>query len=152
MDAATRTQVILAAVTSIPPDTEGDWSTQVHLRAAQIAAMVSDSSSVARVVDGVGNAKVFTGEVVSVHKEASSTRGVVVLNTGTDRAHDGLPAGHEQVRTDRTDSPVGMAMARMVRGLVGRRVVLWVELEGSGDRKFRVLRHVEPIDAKPAAA
>lgn len=91
--------------------------------------------------------KVFSGTVVDVKKEQSSTRGLVTLNTGTDREKDGLNAGEEQVRTERTDNPEGLAMAKKVRELKGRRVLVWVEVEEikGGSSKVRVLRHIQDI-------
>lgn len=76
-----------------------------------------------------------------IAKEHSSTRGVVTLHTGTERSDD----GNEQIRTERTDNPVGLAMAKQVKDLVGHKVVVWVEVEQTknGQSKVRVLRHVE---------
>lgn len=95
--------------------------------------------------DQLGKCKVFTGIVRDVKKEQSSTRGLITLYTGTDRAKDGVPEGCETLRTERTDNPEGLAMAKKVKGLIDHKVTVWVEVEeyGNGSGKVRVLRHVE---------
>jgi hypothetical protein len=104
--------------------------------------LVNDvADQVVKIQDAISRSdKSFLGTVVSITKEQSSTRGVVVLHTGTDRD----PNGNETVRTDRTDDPDGLMMARKVRALRGHKVLVYVELEPSkdGQRKFRVLRHI----------
>lgn len=98
----------------------------------------------------IAKAKTFIGTVTDVKKEQSSTRGVITLFTNTEQARDGLPAGHEQVRTDRTDSGVaGKALALKARSLIGHRVLVHVEIEEyqgkNGPGKVRVLRHLEDL-------
>ncbi len=101
----------------------------------------------AKAAEQISKCKVFSGIVRDVKKEQSSTRGVITLHTGTDRATDGVPAGCEQVRTERTDNPEGLAMARKVKSLIGHRVLVWVEVEefttGNVTKKMRVVRHTE---------
>lgn len=146
MDFNQRTSIITAAAAAAGPVADdSEWRASVTEKAIEIAVMCSDGSDVAKALESIGKAKVFVGHVVSVKKEASSTRGVVTLYTGTDREKDGVPAGCEQVRTDRTDAPLGLSMARKVRDLIGHRVVVWVEVEeyNGGQGKVRVLRHVE---------
>jgi hypothetical protein len=108
--------------------------------------LVSDvADQVVKIQDAIAKSnKSFLGTVVSITKEQSSTRGVVVLHTGTDRSFDGVPAGCETVRTDRTDDPDGLMMARKVRALKGHKVLVYVELESdkNGQRRYRVLRHI----------
>ena len=145
MDEATRTQIILAAVTATGPDDgAGDWATRVAMNASKIAAMTSSNSTVGRCVDQVSECKVFPGVVESIRKEHSSTRGIVVLKTRESMHH---PDGREEARTERTDNPIGSAMAKRIQALRGHRVMVWVQLEtiGSGDRKVRVIRHVEDL-------
>lgn len=91
--------------------------------------------------------KVFSGTIVDIKKEQSSTRGLITINTGTDREKEGVPAGCEQIRTERTDNPEGKAMAKKVQGLKGNRVLVWVEVEEikGGQSKVRVLRHVQDL-------
>lgn len=155
MDTNTRTSIITSAVVAAGSvdryEDQAAWQTQVHANAVAIAVMASETSQITRSLESIENAKVFSGTVLQVKKEASSTRGVVTLHTGTDRSRDGVPEGCEQVRTDRTDNPLGLAMARRVKSLVGQRVLVWVEVEeyNGGQGKVRVLKHAEPLSVDP---
>lgn len=104
--------------------------------------LVSDvADQVVKIQDAIAKSdKSFIGTVLSVKKEESSTRAIVTLHTGTDRD----PDGNETVRTDRTDDPDGLLMAKKVQSLKGRKVRVYVQLETmkGSDRKVRVLRHV----------
>jgi len=140
-------QVVLAAVTAagpLDPENPEQWTARVHEMAARVTAMCAPTSSVSKIIQGVANSKVFTATVLGITREASSTRGVVTLKTRPSKFH---PDGVEQARTERTDSADGLAMARLVRSLVGRRVVLWVEVESIGDgaSKVRVIRWIEDL-------
>ena len=109
--------------------------------------LVSDvADQVVKIQEAIAKSdKTFVGTVVSVKKEASSTRAIVTLNTGTARVHDGVVAGCETVRTDRTDDPDGLLMAKKVQSLKGHKVLVYVELEpgkNNDPRRFRVLRHI----------
>jgi hypothetical protein len=146
------TQIVLAAVAAAGPDDGGgDWDTKVAMNAARITAMTSPQSAVGQSIAQVAGAKVFTGVVESIRKEQSSTRGVIVLQTRESIHH---PDGREEVRTERTDKAVGLAMARRVRELRGHRVMVWVEIEeiANGQRKVRVLRHIEDLGAADKSA
>ena len=131
MDSATRTSIITAAVIAAGPAGEdrADWQFRVQENAVSIAVMAGETSSVAKAIESIEKSKVFTGTVVSVKREKSSTRGVITLHTGTDRTKEGVPAGCEQVRTERTDNPIGLSMAKKMKALIGRKVVVWVEVE-----------------------
>lgn len=145
MDTETRTQIVLAAVAATGPEVEGgDWSSSVAQMAARITAMCSERSEVARVIDQVADAKVFPGTVLSVVREKSSTRGLVTLRTRPSEHH---PDGTEPVRTERTDTTLGLAMAKRLTALVGHKVMVWVEVEQipNSTRKSRVVRHVEDL-------
>lgn len=172
MDQNLSTAITAAAVTATGPQTaftqvvtapNGEtmtvvdpaaWQAAVVGNAIQIAVMASESGAVGRALKQIEESKVFTCTVVSVEKEARSTRGFVIVHTGTERAAkdmrgNPLPEGFEVFRTERTDSPIGVAMARKIRGLIGHRVLVWVEVEPiPGDaegRKARVVRHVEDL-------
>ena len=82
--------------------------------------------------------------VVQVVKERSSTRGLVTLRARPSQFH---PDGIEHARTERTDGPEGLPMARTLRGLTGHRVALWIEEQttGNGARKVRVIQHVKDL-------
>ena len=97
-----------------------------------------------RLIDAVHGSKVFTAVITGVAKEHSSTRGLVTLRTRPSQFH---PDGVEQARTERTDSPDGLLMARTLRGLTGHRVALWIEEQTTGDgaRKVRIIQHVKDL-------
>lgn len=153
MDSTIRQQIALAALsTTIRADGEDEkvWEARVQLAAAAMTAMLNnDRSPVLAAIDQVDEAKIFTGTLVSITKEVSSTRGIVILQTGNERQAEypkgtPLPAGQEFIRTERTDDPVGKIMANKVRPLVGHEVVVWVELQTmKNSNKVRVLRHIE---------
>lgn len=145
MDEMLRTQIILAAVNMTAQDgDETDWAARCRENAFRITALTNPASELSQAIEAMSSAKVFSGVVTQLRKEASSTRAVVTLRT---KPNDRHPDGLETVRTDRTDSIVGLRMARRVRGLVGHRVLVWVELEqmARGDNKVRVLRHIEDM-------
>lgn len=141
-------QIVLAAVAAVgskPEDGEqADWDLEIHEMAARITAMCSPTSSVAKTIQSVAASKVFTGVILSVKREESSTRGLVTIQGKPSKFHED---GVETARTDRTDGASGLAMARRLRKLVGHRVVLWVEVEQikDGASTVRVIRHVEDL-------
>ncbi|WP_277212289.1 hypothetical protein [Isoptericola croceus] len=143
IDAATKQQIVVAAMSAVGPVGEDSaaWESEVARTAARFTAVAgNDQHPAFRAVEQVAAAKVFTGTVVSIVKEQSSTRGLITLHTGTERSDDGT----ESVRTERTDNPVGLAMAKQVRSLVGHKVVVWIEVETmKNGNKSRVLRHIE---------
>lgn len=126
------------------------WDQRVKAAAREIKVATAPESRIFKQLESLDKAirgtegKVFTGTVVKVTKESSSQRGVVTLYTGTETTIPGLPAGCEQVRTERTDNADGRAIARQAQLLIGHRVTVYVELESirNGAQKVRVLRHV----------
>lgn len=146
-----RTAIVLAAVQSAGP-VDGDqaaWDARVRAQALTITEMLSPSSTVARALDGFHRAgKPFLVTVVGGRIEPSSTRLVVRF-----RNRDGET---EEIRTDRTDTPEGRAMADVVRALKGHRALIWKELESNGDgvnaKRFRVLRHIKGLGPATDAA
>lgn len=149
-----RDQIILAAVTSVPAGTDDEWEAQVRNRAMNIAAMLGERSSVSRALERMEGASVFVGTIVGGRIEQSSTR--MQIDIMTDKAEGKI----EQIRTDRTDSPEGKAVANLARSLKGHRVLVYKGMEqmaGSQDRKVRVLVHlvdlgVDADQAQPTAA
>lgn len=137
-----RLAVVCAAVTAAGPATDDPvgWEQRVLDLAGTIAAWARDGSPASRVIDGVAAAKMFPGVVVKVERERSSTRALVTLRT---RPSDHHPDGIESCRSERTDSPDGLALARQVQALIGHRVLAYVEVEQlSAGKAVRVLRHV----------
>jgi len=152
---ADRRQVILAAVAATGPDNGPDergltWPQRVAESAGRIAAMLDPHSEVSRAIGQVEMAKVFPATVVDVRREASSTRAIVTLRTKVSDRH---PDGVETARSERTDDPLGLAMARRLTALRGHRVMLWVELQQMStntDRRVRIIRHVEDLGLDPS--
>ena len=157
-----RSDIILAAINAVGQVESGkDWEAEVTLKAIEIAVLTGEKSNVGKAVDVVlhPDTKIFKGTIVEVEKEASSTRGLVTLNTGTERESKHgitkavLPAGLEQVRTDRTDNALGKAIALRARSLKFHQVLVWVEIETMANgNKSRVLRHVQDLGVDPAYA
>lgn len=148
METAERTQIILAAIAAAGPVEDGNvaaWNTKVATAAASITAMCDAKSRLAKVIDGVSNSKVFTGTVLGITREESSTRGLVKLKTRPSENH---PDGIEDARTERTDTDMGIAMARKIREeLLGHKIAVWIENQplGSSGKTVRVIQHVEDL-------
>lgn len=161
MDQNDRLSLITAAANATGPmatyESPQAWQTALTMTAIELAAMADDASEVSRVLNGLTaeSTKKFVGTVLSVVKEPRSTRGLVTLNTGTDRLKDGVNPGEEQVRTDRMDTPLGLAMGRKTRDLIGHRVLVYIEMEsfsaGGDTKKVRVLRHIVDLGVDPKA-
>lgn len=143
-----RTQIIIAAVQAAGPidssagtDANEEWRVRVSDAAANITAMTSPQSDLSKLITSVSKSKVFPATVKDVAKEKSSTRGLVTLKTRPSKHHED---GIEQARTERTDNPIGLAMAKRFRSLIGHKVLIYIEVEtfGDGDGKVRVIRHV----------
>ena len=160
IDPVLRTQIVLGAVNAatakllaLTAQAAGDTAELTRLpdlealiaqSAAEITAAVDPKSALSRLIDAVHGSKVFTAVVTEVVREQSSTRGLVTLRARPSQFH---PDGIEQARTERTDSPDGLLMARTLRGLTGHRVALWIEEQttGNGARKVRVIQHVKDL-------
>ena len=160
IDDAVRTQIVLGAVNAaaaklaaLTSQAAGDQEALDRLpdldaltarSAAVITAAIDPKSTLARLIDAVHGSKVFTAVITEVVREPSSTRGLVTLRTRPSQFH---PDGIEQARTERTDSPDGLLMARTLRGLTGHRVALWIEEQTTGDgaRKVRIVQHVKDL-------
>lgn len=142
-------------------DPQTEWDQRVKSLARSIKVMLREDSGISQQLSALDKCiteddergKVFRATIVSVGKEASSTRGIITLFTGTDReAKDSkgtiLPAGHEQVRTERTDNPDGRAIARLAQTLIGHKAAVYIELQPMGGNrtgKVRVLQHIEDL-------
>lgn len=137
-----RQAIVLTAVGAAGPSSTPDWEVQVATAAARITAMFSGGSMVSRAIEQVDASTPFVATIVAVELERSSRRAVVTLRT---KPGPHRPDGLEHARTERYDHPLGKAMARQARSLVGHHVVVWIEREATADgsRKVRVLRHLE---------
>ena len=147
MEQSEKNQIVIAALNAAGPVGEDadEWNIRLLELAGQFTAMLSPTSAISKVIESVSASKVFTGVVLEIKKEASSTRGLITLKT---RVSEHSPDGTEQVRTERTDSPFGLSMARRVRALIGHRVVVWVEVQtmsNGSSNKVRVITHIEDL-------
>lgn len=154
MDDSARSAIITAAVIAAGPDTgDGTWGATVRDKAATIAAMNTPMSPIGKLVDAMtdDDTKVFSGTVLAVKKEESSKRALVTLKTRASTHH---PSGVETARTDRTDNPAGLALARKLRDLKYHRVMVWLQMEqmSGSTNKVRVLIHVEDLGVDPDVA
>lgn len=146
--------IIVAAVNAagpIPMAEDGKtpdkykWNQNVSAAAVDIAVLTSSNSPVAKKLAMLETCKKFVGTIQGVRKEASSTRGLVVMKT---KPSTRTPDGIEMARTERTDSnPETAAFANHLRTLVGHRVLFWIELQemADGGGKVRVVQHVEDL-------
>lgn len=155
LDTKERNDIILGAVTMTGPVAEGqtqsEWDSKLKTNAKSIALMLNDNSDVARTINMLAECKNFTGTILGVQKEASSTRGFVALKTVESKFS---PDGIETVRTERTDSSAeAKAFASRLRTeLTGHRVLVWVEMQeikGSAGQKVRILQHVQDLGEDP---
>lgn len=139
-------ETILAAVNTAGPVREGEsdaaYQSRVAQQAIRIHLMTADTSQVRRSLDQVARAKVFPATLVRLVKEKSSTRGKATLKT---KPSKWAPDGIESARTERTDNPEGLAMAKKLSELKGHRVLLWIEVQEFDGGKVRVIRHVEDL-------
>lgn len=153
MEQSEKNQVVIAAIGAAGPvgDDSAEWNGRVLELAGQITAMCSPTSDVQKVIDSVNDSKVFTATLLSIKKEATSTRGLLTLGT---RVSEHSPDGTEQARTERTDTPLGMAMARRCRALVGHKVAVWIEVQtmSKSTNKVRVITHIEDLGLVEASA
>lgn len=122
----------------------------------ELVAELSDGSASWKLIDRLSGTaqgidlKRFTGTIVKVTREKSSTRGKLLLYTGTKQEIDGVDLGYEIVRTERTDNPEGLMVASEAKSLLGHRVLLWVILEpwaNNPNKKTRVLQHLMDLGA-----
>lgn len=143
-----RNSIILNAVAMTGPvgDDIALWEAQLASNAMRLTTLLEPGSSVAKRIDMLGAAKKFVGTVLLVAKEPTSKRGFVVLKTTPTKLS---PDGIETVRTEIADwegkEGEAFAFAKQVRGLVGHRVLVYIEMQTAKDdpsRKFRTLQHV----------
>lgn len=142
MDASAVSFLTAAAGAADPSDPE--YQTKVAGAALDLAALAS--SGIGEVLAKFAAAKTFPATVVGVSKEASSTRGVVMLRTRpSERYKDGI----EPSRTERTDGSAGRAVARKAVGLIGHKVLVFLVVEKmDGGNSVRVV--INLLDQGPA--
>lgn len=151
LDTKERNDIILGAVAMTGPvgDSQADWDAKLKANAKSLALMLNDNSDVARSISMLADCKNFTGTILGIQKEASSTRGFIALKTVESKFS---PDGIEVVRTERTDSSeeAKKFASRIRNELVGHRVLVWVEMqETKAGQKVRVLQHVQDLGEDP---
>lgn len=136
-------ELLAAAVTACG---EGATDADIVDQLIRFSLMLEDDSPVAKRVHRVMTAQRFVADLVAVNKEESSTRAILTVRTEPSKRY---PEGLEPIRTDRTDNPDGLRMARQAKSLIGHRVLVFKQMEDAGpDTKVRVVVHL--IDLGPA--
>src|SRR5690606_867369 len=117
-----------------------EWEARVLENTLDAQSLMSDGSRLYKTVEGI---KVYSAVVDAIQKEKKSTRGLVTLKVKPSTyAKDGI----EQVRTERTDRPDGLAMAKKIKGLIGHKVLIFKEIEVMANgNKSAVIRHVKDL-------
>ena len=93
------------------------WNQTIAQAAVDIAVLTNSNSPVAKRLAMLNTCKKFVATIQGVRKEASSTRGIVVVKA---KPGPRTPDGIETARTERTDSnPETAAFANHLRTLVG---------------------------------
>lgn len=140
---STANAILAGILMTGPRDPEVDpreWEARVLENTLDAQSLMSDGSRLYKTVEGI---KVYSAVVDAIQKEKKSTRGLVTLKVKPSTyAKDGI----EQVRTERTDRPDGLAMAKKIKGLIGHKVVIFKEIEVMANgNKSAVIRHVKDL-------
>lgn len=162
---------LLAAAAIMAGAEDAEWENRLMANARKLKQLSQPGSRVMRAMaefDGIGadgkemGLKHFTGTVLGIMKEESSTRGVVSIGTFTDHPKWGSmvsPREHpltkvktpgvEHFRTDRTDSKtdtVAKDLANYIRTLIGHKVNVTLKMEeGKDGTKYRTLIAVQDL-------
>lgn len=139
----TENAILAGILMTGPRDPELDsrvWEAEVLTNALEAQSLMGEGSRMSKTIEGI---KVYTAVVDSIKKETKSTRGLVTLKVKPSTyAKDGV----EQIRTERTDRPDGLAMAKRIKGLVGHKVLIFKEIEVMANgNKSAVIRHVRDL-------
>jgi hypothetical protein len=134
------------------------WQHRVNSLIAPVGAMFGERSRQMQRALGMLNATVFTAQLAGFKIEESSTRLIVDLVHPVDKDH---PDGLQHIRTERTDTAPGKAMAEKIgHAKSGDTLLCWKVLEeiASGPnagRNASVLYHIEVLpdrkDSTPRA-
>ncbi|MFJ4781253.1 hypothetical protein [Streptomyces sp. NPDC088762] len=130
--------LVVAAAQAAGPCVAGEESAwQARVRALAVDLFVL-GDVVARDIQRLGAATRFPATLLGVVMEESSTRGVLLLRNVSGEVE---PA----IRTDRGDTEAGAAMIARAQSLVGRRVLVYKEMEALASNpmhKVRVVVHL----------
>ncbi|XKH58619.1 hypothetical protein LG293_16335 (plasmid) [Citricoccus nitrophenolicus] len=140
-------QIILAAVNAAGPKDPTNpelWDSAVMKNAKALAVKLSDRSPEAQAIQMLNGASKFVATILAVKKEQSSQRGLVLLKT---KVSENYPLGVEPIRTERTDSDSGATneFCKELRALTGHRVLIWMEHQSRGNKKFRIIQYVQDL-------
>ncbi|WP_028245557.1 hypothetical protein [Pseudoclavibacter soli] len=170
MSETTQTLVILnalAATEHIDGETSREHDARVKAKIYELSARLGgENNPLVTAAQAIAECDVFTAVVGLVKKEKSSTRGLVYLVQNPDEwtrerlrdeVHTGyvaarkdytFPDGVEVIRTDRTDTPEGLLLAKRATELVGHKVVVYKAhetLKNDANRKVKILRHLTDL-------
>ena len=160
MDAATKNQIILAAVGAVgggDPDSPHSWSEQVRAKSVEIAVLLGEGSRIARAIDQVDESSVFTATIIGVKRDPRNGRGLVKIMPDKPGQY-GEEDGSEIVSTEPEYTAEGAATIALARSLRGHRVAIWKQTEtftdkGGKAKRGKVVRHIEDLgEAAPADA
>ncbi|MFF4409774.1 hypothetical protein [Streptomyces sp. NPDC001404] len=130
--------LVVAAAQAAGPCTPGQeqaWQTRVRALAVDLYVL---GDVVGRDIQRLAQATRFPATLLGITVEESSTRGVLLLRNVSGELE-------QPIRTDRGDSETGAAMIERAKQLVGRRVLVYKEMEplASNPRhKARVVAHL----------
>lgn len=169
-DNTTNDFIVIAA--ALMAQTTDPRSPELVAKAVELKRLTDPGSRIMKAVaefDGGTSAdgnpmtiKHLTGTVLGIMKEASSTRGVVSIYTGTDHPKWGslvnprehpltkvVTAGVEHMRTDRTDNASDTRAKEMAnhisKSLIGHKVNATLKVEETQVGKVRVLISVDDL-------
>lgn len=120
------------------------WLGEVYWQVGQLSHLLADDA-LARVAEVVASArdkgdessKCFTGTLVGLKREASSSRMVLRLRT---RPSDRNPDGVESVRTEPAWTAAGTDVAERLRAMRNHRLLVYVDMQRMKDgNRVRVL-------------
>ncbi|MFH8294936.1 hypothetical protein [Streptomyces sp. NPDC018059] len=123
-----------------PPGEEPQWQARVRALAVDLFVL---GDVVARDLQRLASATTFPATLLAVTVEDTSTRGILRLRN--------VSGELEVIRTDRGDSDAGAAMIARAQTLVGRRVLVYKDMEplaSNPKHKVRVAVHLMDLGAE----
>ena len=144
--------VLAAAQAAGPHDGDSEaWLQRVQHLAVELHLLARQLGERLERIDA---AAVFTGTIVDVRIEASSTRAIVRFRPDKTTQDREL----EEIRTERGDTPEGTAMIARARAMVGHRAVFYkynekMESAGAAPKgsTVRILVHLVDLGRAPVA-
>lgn len=150
LEPATQHQIIIAAAILAGPN-GSDQDVAGHT--SRIAGLLSEGSlpmnafgQLEKRDAAVIKTQGFPATVIGIDRETTSTRGVVLLYTGPSDQHAN---GQEFIRTQRTDTPEGLAQARALQALIGHKVFITKEISTGNGSTNKAVRSFEDKGVDP---